>query len=281
MAHAGHGIRPAGLRLLGHGTGPPRWKVRLLPRALSCAECDAPRGCKVPGPRVRPAWRSGSTRAACRVLFPHPERPRGPCMRGCGRCFRVRPEPPVGTPDRVMTARQVLRDCCIRSINWMGRRAGHGVGVWRDAARRRVRTRAGRRARSYAGWRFESSACLLFDFLPVRKGQEPRGFRGAHGKPAALKGEECRQAHKFRSTTPRGPYIPEAGKTNPVSHGQCVSVQLLPNQISWPPRACCGKSGLRGRSGGSESLPGRTTLPAPPWRTAACTRPDSARAERE
>jgi hypothetical protein len=26
------------------------------------------------------------------------------------------------------------------------------------------------------------------------------------------------------------PYIPEAGKTNPVSHGQCVSVQLLSSQ---------------------------------------------------
>lgn len=36
----------------------------------------------------------------------HPERPRGPCMRGCGRCFRVRPEPPVGTPDRAMAARR-------------------------------------------------------------------------------------------------------------------------------------------------------------------------------
>ena len=71
----------------------------------------------------------------------------------------------------------------------------------------------------------------LFDFLPVRKGQEPRGFRGARGKPAARKGEERRQARKIRrSTTPRGPYSLKAGKTNPVSHGQCVSVHLLFNQ---------------------------------------------------
>lgn len=33
-----------------------------------------------------------------------------------------------------------------------------------------------------------------------------------------------------RIMPPRGPYIPEAGKTNPVSHGHCVSVQLLFSQ---------------------------------------------------
>lgn len=114
---------------------------------------------------------------------------------------------------------------------------------------------------------------------------------------------------------------PKAGKTNPVSHGHCVSVQPLFNQKEANHairHSCCpvrprgrrvraadgqsigggtplpsgerstGKfqpclpfSPQEGRSGGSESLPGRTTLPAPPWRTAACTRPDSAHAERE
>jgi hypothetical protein len=59
-----------------------------------------------------------------------------------------------------------------------------------------------------------------FDFLPVRKGQEPRGFRGANGKPAARKGEERRRVHKIAGMMPRRPYIFEAGKMNPVSHGQ-------------------------------------------------------------
>lgn len=35
----------------------------------SCIGRGASRGCKVPGSRARPAWRSGSARAACRVLL--------------------------------------------------------------------------------------------------------------------------------------------------------------------------------------------------------------------
>lgn len=44
----------------------------------------------------------------------------------------------------------------------------------------------------------------IFDFLPGRTGEEPRGFRGASGKPAARRGapgfprgEERRRAHKI------------------------------------------------------------------------------------
>lgn len=71
--------------------------------------CGRPSG-RVQTARLGTRWKTVGPLPPPGFIFIHPERPRGPCMRGCGRCFRVRPEPPVGTPDRARAARQVLRD---------------------------------------------------------------------------------------------------------------------------------------------------------------------------
>lgn len=71
--------------------------------------CGRPSG-RVQTARLGTRWKTVGPLPPPGSIFIHPERPRGPCMRGCGRCFRVRPEPPVGTPDRARAARQVLRD---------------------------------------------------------------------------------------------------------------------------------------------------------------------------
>jgi hypothetical protein len=60
---------------------------------------------------------------------------------------------------------------------------------------------------------------VLIDFLPGRTGEEPRGFRGAHGKPAARRGdsglpegEERRRVHKIAQYAAAGTVHPEGGK---------------------------------------------------------------------
>lgn len=89
-------------------------------------------------------------------------------------------------------------------------------------------------------------------FLPVRKGQEPRGFRGTGGKPAARKGEE--RSHSYKTKThvqaPREQLGPKRERRIQPAADR-VSPRYLPVQgqpamfIVWhhPARAAPGKTG--------------------------------------
>lgn len=105
-------------------------------------------------------------------------------------------------------------------------KASRTLPLWKDL-RKAVGARlhlSGKTRRRAGG---SSPQGCIFDFLPlVRTRQEPRGFRGANGTLAAHKGEERSRVCK-RTDAAKWAVHPRAVKTNPVSHGQGVSVQLF------------------------------------------------------